>query len=261
MLPDARLSLLKKNSMIKCTNDEMLEKLNEFAELYSWRPIKDNDGGMKSAHMFPSWFIIQRLKPVTIIESGVWKGLGTWFFRNACPSARIISIDPEPKFREHTDPTATYQTEDFLTTDWSNIEKDSTLVFFDDHQNCMPRLKKCLDIGFNRVIIEDNYPYQQGDCYSPKKILADKNFVIDAYGFRRWYNKNPQDLQFLEDHVSTYQEMPPIFTDEETRWGDVWDDSYPTPNPLLSYDSRDKYPLFYKERFDYTWICYLELTQ
>jgi len=245
---------------MKWTNGELLNKLDEFLELYNNRPIINNDGGMKSAHMFPTWFVIQHLKPITIIESGIWKGLGTWFFRKACPSARIISIDPEPRFREYTDPLATYQTEDFLTTNWSNIEKVSTLVFFDDHQNCMPRLKKCLELGFNKVMIEDNYPSQQGDCYSPKKILAEKNFVIDSAGQRQWYFSRPEHIQFFKEHVITYQEMPPIFTDEKTRWGDSWDKfSYPTPESLLSHDNKDEYPVFYKERLDYTWICYLEL--
>ena len=62
------------------SREEMIELIDEFHQLYQTRPIKDNNGGMKSGHMFPSWFVIKKLQPEYIIESGVWKGLGTWFF-------------------------------------------------------------------------------------------------------------------------------------------------------------------------------------
>ena len=56
-----------------------------------------------------------------------------------------------------------------------------------------------------------------------------------------------------------YQEMPPIFKAETTRWDDAWDDKYPTPDPLLLTGDKDEYPLFFEEKKDYTWICYIEL--
>ena len=59
----------------------MVPLLNEFYQLYLQRPIKDNSGGMKSAHMFNTWFILKALQPAYIIESGVWMGQGTWLLR------------------------------------------------------------------------------------------------------------------------------------------------------------------------------------
>ena len=61
------------------TPDEMRAKLEEFAGLYETRPIEDNSGGMSSTHCFLFWFVLQRLKPKVVVESGVWRGQGTWF--------------------------------------------------------------------------------------------------------------------------------------------------------------------------------------
>ncbi len=238
---------------------DLLEAIDEFNAIYETRPIKDNNGGMKSAHMFPAWFIVKQLKPKYLIESGVWKGLGTWFFEQASPETKIISIDPNPNFRVYTSDKVDYRTEDFLKTDWSALPKDSTLVFFDDHQNFFERMKHAYSLGFKHIMTEDNYPYQQGDCYTPKKILTNRKYVIDIAGNKTWYDKNDDDLKYFEDNVNIYQEMPPIFKSKTTRWGDNWDDEYPTPEPLLGSGDETKYPVFFNEKKDYTWICYLEM--
>lgn len=237
----------------------MTELLKEFAALYESRPIKDNDGGMKSGHMFHAWSIVKKLQPKTLIESGVWKGLGTWFFEQASPSTNIISIDPDLSNRQYISPTVDYRTEDFLTTDWSEIDKENSLVFFDDHQNCIPRLKKCKELGFKKIVIEDNYPWQQGDCYSPKKIYSNRDYIIDSGGIRKTHKRKVDDYKFLIDNIKVYKEMPPIFKPQKTRWGDDWNDEYPTPSPVLELSTSNEYPVFFDERFDYTWICYLEL--
>lgn len=243
----------------KWNREDLLAHIDEFNKLYETRPIKDNNGGMKSPHMFPAWFIVKQLKPKYLIESGVWKGLGTWFFEQASPETKIISIDPNPSFRVYTSPKVDYRTLDFLKADWSNLPKDETMIFFDDHQNFFERLKCAQSLGFKKIMTEDNYPYQQGDCYTPKKILANTQYVIDNAGNKTWYDKNDNDLVYFKDNVKIYQEMPPLFKSENTRWGDKWDDKYPTAEPLLTNGDNEKYPVFYNEMKDYTWICYLEL--
>jgi len=244
----------------KWLSEDIKQYLEEFHELYQKRPIIDNSGGMKSAHMFSAWYIVKKLQPKYIIESGVWKGLGTWFFEQACPSIeKIYSIDPNTQFRIYTSPKAEYQTNDFLHTDWSHINKNETFVFFDDHQNCLSRLQKCVADKFKYICIEDNYPWQQGDCYTPKKILANRDYIIDANGERSIHPKKDNDLNFLKQNFKHYQEMYPIFKSEKTRWNDIWDDEYPTPEPLLKNEHKEKYPIFFNERLDYTWICYLEI--
>lgn len=239
----------------------MQDLLDEFYELYKNRPITDNNGGMKSPHMFNAWATVKRLQPKVLIESGVWKGLGTWFFEQASPNTRIISIDPAPIYRVYTSPKTRYLTEDFLVHDWSETDKGDSLVFFDDHQNSLERIKACHKLGFRRLMFEDNYPWQQGDCYTPKKILSQKNYVIDVAGNRNWHRASREDYSYLTSVLDKYEELPPIFKPDVTRWGTAWDEEYPTPNPVLELTSDNiaKYPIFHEEMMDYTWICYMEL--
>lgn len=244
---------------IKWDIEDYKSHLDEFYNLYNQKPINNNDGGMKSAHMFASWFIIKKTKPKFLIESGVWKGLGTWFFEKASPETKIISIDPELKFREYISPKVKYQSTDFLLTDWSFLPTNETFIFFDDHQNFLERMKCVKKWGFKKIMYEDNYPIQQGDCYTPKKIIANQDFIIDKNGIKNKYQKNNEDFKFFVENVNIYQEMPPIFKDSKTRWGDEWNENYPTPEPLLQEIDKNKYPVFYSEKKDYTWICYMEI--
>ena len=43
--------------------NDMLEYLQEFVELYDKRIIKNNNGGMKSSHIFPIWYVLKKTKP------------------------------------------------------------------------------------------------------------------------------------------------------------------------------------------------------
>lgn len=241
------------------SKDNMISHLDEFYEVYKNRPIKDNTGGMKSPHMFPAWYIIKKMKPEFIIECGVWKGLGTWFFENASPESKIISLDPNPYYRVYTSPKVTYMTQDFSTIQFDVIlDIKKTLVFFDDHQNSLDRVKQSIGFGFEKAIFEDNYPYDQGDCYSPKKILSGKDYCMDNAGSRKYYQSNDMDKKYLEENIKYYQEMPPLCKNINTRWGNLWD-SYETPEQILTKEELQKYPEFINEIFDYTWICYIEL--
>lgn len=234
--------------------------LEEFFDLYNNRPIQDNTGGMKSAHMFNAWYVVKKLKPKYIIESGVWKGQGTWFFDKASPDSHLICIDPMPQYREISCSKAQYINHDFTTIDWlKSIDTSQALVFFDDHQSCIDRIKHCIVQNFKHIMFEDNYPYDQGDCYSPKKILSQKQYVIDQAGNKSWFLPSSSDYNLLDSNIEIYQEMPPIFIDTITRWDCDWINKYETPDPILSSDQSKQYPLFYEERFDYTWICYIEL--
>jgi hypothetical protein len=255
------ISKFKKTEMDKrFDRNDLMVSIDEFYKLYLTRPITDNDGGMKSSHMLPAWFILKTLKPKYIIESGVWKGLGTWLFEKASPESKIISIDPNPQFRIYNSKNSTYQTKDFLETDWNHIDPSETLLFLDDHQNSLERIRHAHKIGIKKVMVEDNYPFCQGDCYSPKKIFSRRKYVIDSAGKKTWYKAEEADYEFMSRNLNVYQEMPPIFIDPTTRWGDEWDpEVYETEEPLLTNELSLKYPTLFEERKSYTWICYMEL--
>ena len=120
--------------------------IDEFMELYENRPVVNNAGGMASTHLFWTWYVAKKIHPENIIESGVFKGQGTWIFRQACPNANIFSIDPFLKQRKYIDKDTMYFTEDFSMIEWEKYLKndsfENTLVFFDDHQNAYMRMQQ-----------------------------------------------------------------------------------------------------------------------
>ena len=225
--------------------EEIEEKIEDFLELYSKRPIKDNKGGMLTPHMFATYFILDKIKPSAVIESGVWRGQSTWLIENVLPSAKLFGIDINLNRRAYVSEKAKYFNTDFKNinkTEWESLDRDNTILFFDDHQNAFERIKLCRELGFKKIIIEDNYPTKQGDCYSLKQIIDSKD----------------ENLEYLEENLEFYYEFPPVYKDIKTRWGDNWDGEYPTKKPLFE-NSENKHNIFKKESQQYTWLCYIEL--
>jgi len=230
--------------------------IGEFLSLYDRRPIDNNQGGMSSTHLFWTWYVLRKLKPANIIESGVFKGQGTWLMRNVCPDAKIYSLDPNLEPRAYIDVNTIYSTEDFSMIDWGGLSED-TLCFFDDHQNAYSRLQQMKWMGFKRAMFEDNYPVTQGDCYSCKKILSGCGLKIKG---SVKIKPTGTHAKYFRDNVKTYTTFPPLFKNEKTRWGDDWNDiNYPTPEPVFGDEDISKYPVVKKEAGGYTWICYVEL--
>ncbi|HSA33829.1 MAG TPA: hypothetical protein P5077_08895 [bacterium] len=275
------------------SGDSIARELCAFADLYEKRPLRDNAGGMRAPHMFAVWFMARKLSPDLIVESGIWKGQSTWLLRNACPDARIVSIDLNLALREHIEPTVAYSDKDFSEHDWSEVTQKS-LVFFDDHQNALKRLQQCKWFGFKHIIFEDNYPTTQGDCYSLKKAFAHAGFEpafskgkiketatwgrlkerlaermgITPITLTPQYDSvkvhpNEHDAKMVEKNVEVYCEFPPVIKTVKTRWGDDWDEAvYPTPDPVTTVEDISKDPrleAFVKEATAYTWICYVRL--
>lgn len=259
------------------TIEDVKSSLEEFSELYKQRPIANNKGGMKSPHLLASWLAIKQIQPKYIIESGVWWGQGTCFFEKAAPEAKLICIDPNPFRIKYKSKNAQYLTRDFKAIDWSDLPKDSTLVFFDDHQNAVERLKIAQKAGFKHIIFEDNYPANQGNCYSLKKAfmkaghrLSVSNrkkipsiesikqlikflvFKMDTPDFD--IPPNSEDAEFLKEIIEIYYEFPLVFKSEVTRWGERWtEDKYPTPKPLFNNRPQQDYlSIFYEEAASYT---------
>lgn len=272
------------------TRSEMLECLDEFASIYADRPIKDNKGGMRAPHMFAVWFMAKRLDPDLIVESGIWKGQSTWLLENACPNAKLISIDLKLDHRAYISPRANYSDTDFAEQDWTEVT-DRSLAFFDDHQNAYKRLQQCNWFGFKHIIFEDNYPASRGDCYSLKKAFSHAGFTpahsrhkssalaFPAKLLRKLaelagispdhlmpqhetvnIRPNAADSAMLQKRLEVYFEFPPVFRAGNTRWGDAWDEaSYPTAEPLLETATQPTHRVFLDEAMFYTWICYARL--
>ena len=263
------------------SRDDLRNKLKEFAELYKQRPIANNEGGMRSPHMYLVWFALQKLKPKAVVESGVLFGLGTWFFEKACPDAKFYCIDLNLSRIQYKSPKAEYFDRDFSTIDWNHLPKDETVLFFDDHQNAYERVQTAKWFGFKHLIFEDNYPALQGDCYSLKKAFMHAGFQFRPLPPKNFKAKlslwlktllgvpraaperippNAVDAEYLKNNLEIYHEFPPIFQGEFTRWGDPWDrDNYPTPEPLLKAVEENYHQIFKDEAAHYTWMCYVKL--
>jgi len=254
---------------------EIEQEIPSFLEVYLKRPIINNDGGMKAPHMFATWYLLKKLNPKFVIESGVWKGQGTWLIEQALPKAKIYAIDPSPHYREYTSANAEYFEADFEKIDWSIIpNKSETVLFFDDHQNALNRVKTANYLGFEHLIFEDNYPPSQGDCYSLKKAFAGSGFAPErknvtgvrsflAHLFTKGEVKpNAADSAYLRENLSVYYEFPPIYKSEKTRWGDDWkSEAYPTKDPIFQNDLPEDFEIFKREAKYYTWICYARLNR
>lgn len=269
--------------------DQIRNNIGEFIDVYKKRPIVNNDGGMKAPHMFAVWYMLRQLSPDFIVESGVWKGQGTWLIEQACPDAKIVSIDPNLTMREYISPRVEYSNVDFLHHYWPMVT-DKSVAFFDDHQNAYLRLHQCRWFGFKNVIFEDNYPPEKGDCYSLKKALSSSitkkipadssklakkvmqliNRGIGAAGSQsklQLVNAPNPDLFFHENHavelrknLENYFEFPPVYKPKFTRWGDPWNpEKYPTPEALFENCEDLVDDIFCEEAQHYTWICLAKL--
>ncbi len=269
------MQLIRELGQPSWTRETIKNSIAEFMAIFPNRPIKDNDGGMKAPHLFATWFITKQLQPKHIIESGVWKGQGTWFMEQAAPEAKLICIDPVLERLAYKSPNASYQTKDFTKADWSGIDIKNTLLFFDDHQNGFERLKAAKKFGFKHLLFEDNYPALRGDCYTLKKAFMHAGFTGEVPIPRGRLSKlkavfsppkaeiitpNADDANYLKEICDIYYEFPPIFKVETTRWNDAWIDyNYPTPLPILETVHESYQQIFKDEAKFYTWFCYVKL--
>ncbi|MDP5216314.1 hypothetical protein Q5Y75_03710 [Ruegeria sp. 2205SS24-7] len=254
---------------------EMVEAYPEFKEVYARKPVSDNTGGMKAPHAFLTWFMLSRLKPDLIVESGVYKGQGTWLIEQACPSARLICLDINFGTLTYRSKTADYIERDFSLIDFTSEDLSNALCFIDDHQNALMRLQQMKWKGFRQAIFEDNYPVRFGDCYSLKHAASGAGFDAPPPPAKPLGKRlraalasdpltdrliesvpaNETHRRELEQNLEVYYEGPPLFGAETTRWGDAWTgDAFPTKAPLFNATSED--PLK-SEALDYTWMCYV----
>lgn len=246
--------------------EAMLAALPEFLELHARLPIENNHGGMRAPHLFGAWFMLRELRPTHVVESGVFKGLGTWLIEQAAPAARIFSIDPDLSQREYRSERATYETRDFSATSWE-LPRETTVLFFDDHQNALERVKLAEERGFQHLVFEDNYPAGHGDCYSLKRALmgepppADKSLAGRAKALLSGLGGSAESPEaYLERVLETYFEFPPVVRAARTRWDKPWDEEhYPTPAALLERPVTDAERAFEAHATSYTWICYARL--
>tara|TARA_B100000035_G_scaffold101944_1_gene86422 strand:+ start:276 stop:1061 length:786 start_codon:yes stop_codon:yes gene_type:complete len=234
------MKTFKKNSP-QWNRDQFFEEIKEFGNLYKNRPIKNNVHGMRFQHMFATYFILKKIKPSFVIESGVYKGQSTWLIENTLPNSKILSIDIDLSQRVYFSQKAEYSNVDFKDQNFSNLPED-TLVFLDDHVNHYERLQQAKFFNIKKIILEDNYPVDKGDFYTINHAMNNEGFnhnytklslfktffifsnellkklFLKKYFFDfnkiksrlRDYPPNQNDFQNIEKNIKTYFEFPNV---------------------------------------------------
>ena len=293
---DNKLVRIGEGGPVQGARGFFLQHLDEFLKVYQERPDKSNTCGIRFTHSLAVYTVAKRLQPTTIIESGVNSGQSTYFFRKACPQAKIISIDPleEPicgqPVRWIDNTNNEYITgKDFVDFDEVNwqeriakgeLDPATSLVFMDDHRGFYKRFGTFLRFGFRHVMNEDNY--KMGEGATPR----DKNGFAPKQMFTRPSNA---ETQWLFHNSKIYMEFPPLLPP-------VMSKMYPKPKkvqggflhntddltaieePLLRPDTSEAdkrvferivkeleldstlvEPQSYQELMGYCFICYMEL--
>ena len=228
--------------------------LAEFLPLFERRPIRDNQGGMRSVGLFNVWFLLKHLKPASVVESGIWKGQSTWLIEQTVPAADILSIDINLPIRQYISPKARYSGMDFLQLDFGKLgwRSEGGLAFFDDHQDVYPRLLKCQSLGIKHIILDDNYPEFAGARHvSAAAILNDRN----GPGEPRY----PAERRYLMENLEAYHVCRPIFDYREPL---TMEKSFLTgPSLLGEFDPVRHAPFeaYHRDMPEYRWTTYLRL--
>lgn len=160
------------------------ERITKFITLFADRPYHNNTGGSGFHNSFWIYLFTSALQPDLIIESGVWKGHTSWLFNQAAPDAKILGFDINLKHLEFSHSSA-----DFIENDWSkyqfsNVDPDRSLIFFDCHVNQAQRIIEAKERGFKHLLIDDNPPlhkiYSYGmPGYPTAQMLLDSEYPKD----------------------------------------------------------------------------------
>ncbi|XP_054779876.1 uncharacterized protein LOC129287677 [Prosopis cineraria] len=261
----------KHGKTVEWTSKDLLKGLEEFVPIYETRPIKNNLHGMGFDHSFGLWFIARWLKPDLMIESGAFKGHSTWVLRQAMPDTPIISLSPRhpekylKKGPAYVDGNCTYfagkDFVDFGSVNWLKEMKkhgitdlSRVLVFFDDHQNELKRVKQSLKAGFLHLVFEDNYDTGTGDHYSLRQICD--QFYIRGGGHSCFRDSDEarmrsRNKKFWEKAVDIEELCGP----GETWWGvrGYLRDNFNHSNRRMSYAEHFQNSRFVESVLDVYW--------
>ena len=166
-------------------------QVEPYLHVYARRPYKTNPGGTGLVTGFMFWCLIKALQPRHIVESGAHVGLGTWLLRQAAPDAQLIIVSPAKPTKYYDEAADSLyfvgkSFQDFARLDWDclkHLDKERTLLFFDDHQSQYRRVLEARARGFVHLLFDDNYPYG-GDNFSVK-MACDGDGALHRWLFHR----------------------------------------------------------------------------
>ena len=159
------------------SNKYLQNNFKKFICIYKDRPIKYNKSGMKIEHCYALYLYLKKIKPKTVIESGIWKGQTTWLIKKILPNVKLFSIDIDLSQRVFIDENVKYLSKDISNYSWKNVNKKSCLIIFDDHVCFSKRINFLLKKKFKHIIFDDNLPNNFIGYYTPKMIIEKSKLI------------------------------------------------------------------------------------
>ena len=226
----------------------LLERLREFASVMKRKPFQ-NEQGLRGVSAFALYWFIKQAQPTIVFEVGVWKGFSTWIIEQAAPEAEVFCFDPIFLVEHLLDPgkigptyrskRASYSYQEFSCANISELAANSSrpLVFFDDHQNKLPRLLQAKKFGIRDIVFDDNCP-----MFGTHRTLEEDRM-------------DPKFAEVIEREVQDYEIFPAL-----------WDVDAVISDAIHIKESGLDFPLerglteIYEERQWHSYVTYLSLT-
>ena len=159
------------------SKSHLKNNFSDFLTFYKNRPIKNNQSGMKIDHCYALFTLLKKIKPKYVIESGIWKGQTTWLIKNVLKNSKIFSIDIDLSQRDLIYKNVKYLEKDITKYNWSKLDKNKTLIIFDDHVCFSERLNFIKKNKFKHIIFDDNLPNHHISYYTPKMIVGNQYLI------------------------------------------------------------------------------------
>lgn len=227
--------------------EKIYQMAQEWEVIWKRRPFENNNGlGCQGA--FALYYFLKEMSPApeVVIECGTWRGFSTWVIHEALPNAKIICSDPILASRQFLNQSV-FQPEyrlsdvDYTWQDFSNIEinipegmAEKIVIFFDDHQNKIPRIQQAAMKGIRHIIFDDNVPFD----YSHETL-------------ENIFKKYPERKTSITEQFSRYEIFPPIFK-AKTRDNVLL-------KGLLEEANKEELDSIYKSKEVYSWVTKVEL--
>lgn len=193
--------------------DDFATELAPFAAAYKQQRARfrdvQNGGGNGLFHSFALWFLLRKIRPTMVVESGVHMGETSWLIRRASAEWEplFVRIDPrklgwndDVENRSKTLDLRGGRFVDFAEVDWDGhtlVDRSDALVLMDDHFDQLRRVEQARRLGFGHLVFDDNYMPGFGDMFSIKS--ACDGGISDADGGRgrlRWaFAKHGQQIR------------------------------------------------------------------
>ncbi|WP_346351802.1 hypothetical protein N2M06_04950 [Oceanimonas sp. AH20CE76] len=229
--------------------DKVIELAIEWERIWESRPFENNNG-LNCQGAFSLFYFLREMnpKPELVFEIGTWRGFSTWIIRKALPGVRVVCSDPILASRQFLNqdvfqPEYRLSDVEYTWQDFSNIEveitgddREKVVVFFDDHQHKIPRIKQAAEKGIKHIIFDDNVPFE----YTHESL---------EYIFQQ----QPDLRDDILSNFHRYDVFPLVFKSDNPKYNklkSVFDKKFMHMLPAL-YESRDVY----------SWVTKIELME